>query len=175
LKAFTLQGWMSCQLKMTNVQGDQAPANWQKMLKIIAEQSMGLQTLFESVTEFSEDNRKFEDVPHCSFIMTMCLSKSCWKIQPHGYHSPDLASCDSALFPKWKWKWRDDYLKQSLTSKGINCKWYSTSWRKMTSKALLKCGKNFGIALYIPKKNHFKGEGSQNWVSYASILFDVVR
>jgi hypothetical protein len=41
------------ELKMTNVQGDQAPAKWQKMLKkfensftkTVAEQSMSLQTL----------------------------------------------------------------------------------------------------------------------------------
>jgi acyl-CoA thioesterase len=33
LEAFMFQGWMSCQLKMTNVRGDKAPTNRQKMLK----------------------------------------------------------------------------------------------------------------------------------------------
>jgi hypothetical protein len=48
-------------LKMTNIQGNQAPAKWQKMLKKfensfmkpIAEQSMSLQTPLESVMEFA--------------------------------------------------------------------------------------------------------------------------
>jgi hypothetical protein len=47
---------------MTNVQGDQAPATRQKMLKkyenlsmkTIAKQSMSLQTLLESVMEFAK-------------------------------------------------------------------------------------------------------------------------
>jgi hypothetical protein len=52
---------VECQLKMTNVQGDQAPAKWQKMLKIfensfmktVAEQSMSSQTPLRSVMEFA--------------------------------------------------------------------------------------------------------------------------
>jgi hypothetical protein len=51
--------WHSCfkvswQLKMANIQGDQAPAKQQKMLrfKTVAEQSMSLQTLLGSVMEF---------------------------------------------------------------------------------------------------------------------------
>jgi hypothetical protein len=44
----------------------------------------------------------------------------------------------------------DNVLKQHLTSKR-NRKWYSTALRKMTSTVLLKCGKNDGTAVYIPK------------------------
>jgi hypothetical protein len=32
----------------------------------------------------------------------------------------------------------------------------------MTSMALLKLGKNDGIAVYIPKETIFEGDGSQN-------------
>jgi hypothetical protein len=52
---------VECQLKMTNVQDDQAPAKGQKMLKkfenssmkTVAEQSMCSQTLLGSVMEFA--------------------------------------------------------------------------------------------------------------------------
>jgi hypothetical protein len=52
---------VECQLKVTNVQGNQAPAKRQKMLKkfdnsstkTVAEQSMSLQTPFRSVMEFA--------------------------------------------------------------------------------------------------------------------------
>jgi hypothetical protein len=62
-----------CQLKMTNIQDDQAPAKQQKMLtkfensstKTVAEESMGSQTLLGSVMEFDTSNRKFEHAPHC--------------------------------------------------------------------------------------------------------------
>jgi hypothetical protein len=58
---FTFQGWSSCQLKMVNVQGNQAPAKQQKMLKkfenssekMVAKQFMNSQTLLESVMEFA--------------------------------------------------------------------------------------------------------------------------
>jgi hypothetical protein len=70
---------VKCQLKMTNVQGGQAPAKQQKMLKkfenssteTVTEQSMNSQTLLGSVMDFVGDlNRKFEHAPHCSFITT---------------------------------------------------------------------------------------------------------
>jgi hypothetical protein len=52
---------VECQLKLTNVQGDQAPVKQQKMLnnfenlsmKTIAEQSMSAQTPFGSVMEIA--------------------------------------------------------------------------------------------------------------------------
>jgi hypothetical protein len=52
---------VECQLKMTNLQGDQAPAKQQKILKkfensstkTVTEQSMSLQTPLGSVTEFA--------------------------------------------------------------------------------------------------------------------------
>jgi hypothetical protein len=63
------------------------------------------------------------------------------------------------------WKWRDDVLKQCLTSKG-NRKRYSIALRKMTSTVLLKHGKNNGIAVYVNSQgDYFEGDGSQNWVS----------
>jgi hypothetical protein len=72
---------VECQLKMTNIQGDQAPAEQQKMfkkfdsssMKTVTEQSMSLQTPLGSVTESARiPNRKFEHALHCSFITTMC-------------------------------------------------------------------------------------------------------
>jgi hypothetical protein len=52
---------VDCQLKMMNLQGDQAPAKRQKMLKkfensstkVVAKQSMSLQTPLGSVMEFA--------------------------------------------------------------------------------------------------------------------------
>jgi hypothetical protein len=64
---------------MMNVQ---APENGQIILKkfenssmkTVAEQSMSLQMPLESVIEFAVDlDRKFQHVPHCSFIITMHL------------------------------------------------------------------------------------------------------
>jgi hypothetical protein len=54
---------VECQLKMTNIQEDQAPAKWQKMLKkfenssmkTITEQSMSLQTPLGSVMNVSQE------------------------------------------------------------------------------------------------------------------------
>jgi hypothetical protein len=51
-------GPVECQLKMTNVQGGQAPAIWQKMfenscMKTVAEQSTGSETSLGSVVEFA--------------------------------------------------------------------------------------------------------------------------
>jgi hypothetical protein len=55
---------VQCQFKMTNVQGDQAPAEWQKMFKkfensstkAVTEQSMRSQALLGSVMEFQTEN-----------------------------------------------------------------------------------------------------------------------
>jgi hypothetical protein len=56
---------VECQLKMTNVQGDQAPAKRQKTFtkfensstKTVAEQSMSSQTQLGSVMEFSKSQK----------------------------------------------------------------------------------------------------------------------
>jgi hypothetical protein len=69
-------------------------------------------------------------------------------IVPHPPYSPDLVPCDSTLFPKLR-------MKQCLTSK-VNCKWYSTALRKMTSTVLLKRGRNDGITVYVPKETILK-------------------
>jgi hypothetical protein len=61
LNGIHVSGPVECQLKMTNVQGDQAPAKGQKMLKklensstkTVAEQSMSSQTPLGSVMEFA--------------------------------------------------------------------------------------------------------------------------
>jgi hypothetical protein len=37
-----------------------------------------------------------------------------------------------------------------------NHKQYSTAFRKMTSMVLLKCGKNNGIAVYVPRETMLK-------------------
>jgi uncharacterized protein with PIN domain len=70
---------------MTNVQGNQAPAKQQKMLKkfenssmkTIAEQSMSSQTpLRSTIWSLSGDfNRKFEHAPHCCEVCSSTLDK----------------------------------------------------------------------------------------------------
>jgi hypothetical protein len=102
-------------------------------------------------------------------IMTTRLPKRPWKpesvtnnmvIVPHPPCLPDLAPCDFTFFPKLKKNWREDVLKQCLTSKG-NRKWYSTALRKMTSTVLLKHGEN----CIRSQGDYFEGHGSQNRVS----------
>jgi hypothetical protein len=65
---------------------------------------------------------------------------------------------------------RDDVLKQCPTSKG-NRKPYPTALRKMTSTVLLKCGEKLWDPCIHFQGDYFEGNGSQNWVSYASISF----
>jgi hypothetical protein len=69
---------------MMNIQGDQAPAKQQKMLKksensskkTISEQSMSSQTLLGSVMEFARDlNRKFEHALQCREVCSPTLDK----------------------------------------------------------------------------------------------------
>jgi hypothetical protein len=77
-------------------------------------------------------------------------------IVPHPPYSPDLAPCDYAFFPNWKCNWRDNVLKQRLTSEG-NCKRYSTALRKITSTVFWSVEKkNDGIAVYVPKETNLK-------------------
>jgi hypothetical protein len=171
--AFTFQG-RSCQLKMTNVQGKQAPAKWQKMLK--------------KIWELIHNNRrwiihKLTDTAGISYGVCQILTENfnmrrtaakfvhqlltndqkqrrvnlCLELREKANEDPAFISRiirgDKSwiCFPNWKWNWRDDVLKQCLTSKG-NRKWHSTALRKMTSMVLFKHGKNYGVAVYIPKE-----------------------
>jgi hypothetical protein len=71
-------------------------------------------------------------------------------IIPHPPYLPDLAPCDSALFRKWKMKMNGRHFETvSYIQKGSPVVLDS---RKMTSAVLLKHGKNYGIAVCIPKE-----------------------
>jgi hypothetical protein len=102
-------------------QGDQAPANRQKMLKkfensstkTFAEQSMSSQTPFGSGvwTEKPELWRNhdwlfhYDNEPaHTTLKTTEFLTNNIMVIDPHPPYSPDLVPCDFALFPKLKMK-----------------------------------------------------------------------
>jgi hypothetical protein len=69
--------------------------------------------------------------PHSLWLTTTWLS---FPILPTCQTYPPVISL---CFQNWKRNWRDDVLKQCLTSAG-NQKWYSTALRKMTSTMLLK-------------------------------------
>jgi hypothetical protein len=96
---------------------------------------------------------------HTSLETTESATNNNMVIVPHPPYSPDLAPVISLCFPNWKWNWRDDILKQCVTSKG-NHKQYSTALRKMTSTVLSKHGKK-----RWDRCIRFQGDGSQNWVS----------
>jgi hypothetical protein len=81
-------------------------------------------------------------------------------IVPHPLYSPDLASCDFALFPKLKMKLKDGFLKWCLTSNG-DCKWYLTVVRNMTSTVLLKHGKDYEITVYVCREIILKEIGAK--------------
>jgi hypothetical protein len=74
---------------------------------------------------------------------------------PHPPYSPDLAPCDFALFHKLKMKLEGRRF-ETVSDIQRNRKRYSTALRKMTSTVLLKCGKNDGIAAYVPKETIVK-------------------
>jgi hypothetical protein len=112
-------------------------------------------------------NRKFQHMPYCSSITTAHPPMHPWKLQSLwlttwlSFPSTLLVGLSPLwfrCFPNWKRNWRDDVLKQCLTSKG-NRKWYSTSRGEMTSMALLKLGKNDGISIYVPKETYFERDG----------------
>jgi hypothetical protein len=97
----------------------------------------------------------YDNVPsHTSLKTTESVTKINMVIVPHRPYLPDLVHCGFA-FPNWKWNWRDDVLKQCLTSKG-NHKWYLTALRKITSTVLLKHWKIDEITVYIPKETILK-------------------
>jgi hypothetical protein len=55
---------------------------------------------------------------HTSLKTTKFVTNNNMVIVPCPPYSLDFAPCDFALFPNWKWNWRDDVLKQCLASKG---------------------------------------------------------
>jgi hypothetical protein len=103
-------------------------------------------------------NRKFEHALHCREVCSPTLdfvTNNNIVIVPHPPYSPDLASSDFALFPKLKIKLKGRYFETASDIKG-NRKQYLTALRKMTFTVLLKCGKNDGITIYIPKETTLK-------------------
>jgi hypothetical protein len=96
-------------------------------------------------------------VPAHTFLKTTeFVTNNNMVIVPHPSYSPDLASCDFALFPKLKMKLREQCLER-VSDIQRNHKRYSTALKKMTSTVLLKCGKNDGIPVYVPKETILKG------------------
>jgi hypothetical protein len=110
-------------------------------------------------------NRKFEHAPHYREFVPWFLTidqkpqhvNVCLELQEKANEDPTFISRIIAgdkswtCFINWKWNWRDDILKQYLTSKG-NHKRYST----VTSTVLLKHGKNDRIAVYVHKETILK-------------------
>jgi hypothetical protein len=126
-----------------------------------------------------EKDRNFGANTTGSFITTQPPRRP-WKPQfvtnnnmvnvPHPPCSPSLASCDFVLFPNLKRKLKERRFETGLTSKR-NRKWYSTAVRKMTSTVFLKRGKNEWDCCIHSQGDYFEGNGSQIWLSYASISF----
>jgi hypothetical protein len=103
-------------------------------------------------------NTKFEHALHCFFITTTRPPTRPWKPQSLWLTGTWLSfpiQVISLCFPNRKQNWRNDILKQRLTSKG-NRKRYSTALRKMNSMVLLKRGKNDGITVYVLKETILK-------------------
>jgi hypothetical protein len=166
---------VECQLKITNVQGDQSPAERQKMLKKSRTHSRRPSPNSSWARRHRWDQLwslpgylkwKFEHAPHCSFIITtrpptrprkpqslwLTITWLSFPILPtRRTWSLVISLCST----NWKWNWRDDVSEQCLTSKG-NCKPYSTVLRKMTSTVLLKRWKNYGISVYVHKETILK-------------------
>jgi hypothetical protein len=82
LKGIHVSRPVECQLKMTNVQGDQAPAKRQKLLKnfessstkTVAEQYMSSQTPFGSLMEFTRRSQQ-KHAAHCREVCSPTLDK----------------------------------------------------------------------------------------------------
>jgi hypothetical protein len=85
---------------------------------------------------------------HTSLKTTEFVTNNNNVIVPYPSYSPDLA-------PKLKMKLKG---RRFETVSGIqrNRKRYSTALRKMASTVLLKRGKNYGIAVYVPKETILK-------------------
>jgi hypothetical protein len=108
------------QLKMTNIQDDHAPVEWQKVLNILRTRPKrpspnnpwGCRHHWDQLWSLPGDlNRKFEHVPYCLKFCSLTFDKrsefvtnNCMVIIPHPPYLLDLAPCHFALFPKLKIK-----------------------------------------------------------------------
>jgi hypothetical protein len=106
-------------------------------------------------------NRKAEHAQHAKFVSRLLTNyKTQWNVNVFLEQWDNANEDPTSIFillcsPNWKWIWRDNILKEYLTSKG-NCKWYLTALRKLTYIVLSKRGKNDRIAKYVPKETIFK-------------------
>jgi hypothetical protein len=89
LNAIHISRPVKCQLKMTNVQGDKAPAKRQKMLKNSthpqrpsSNNPWASRHHWDQLWVLPGDlSRKFEHMPYCSFITTTHPAMHLWKPQ----------------------------------------------------------------------------------------------
>jgi hypothetical protein len=77
-------------------------------------------------------------------------------IVPHPPHSPELAPCDFALFPKLKMKLKGRRLETVSNIQREPQAVFDSIKEKITSAVFSKCGKNDGIAVYVPKETVLK-------------------
>jgi hypothetical protein len=93
---------------------------------------------------------------HMSLKTTEFVTNNNMVIIPHPPYSPNLAPCDFALFPKLKMKLKarhfetvpDIQRELQVVLDGIK--------ENDIHTVLLKCGKNDGIAVYVPKETILK-------------------
>jgi hypothetical protein len=178
---------VECQLKMTNVQDYQEPA---KKCWIILRtpprrpspnKPWARRYRWDQLWSLPGDlNRKFEHAPHCSFTTTTRTYTRAWEPQslwlkipwlwfpllPNRQTQPPVISL---CFPNWKWNWRDDVLKQCVTSKG-NRKRHSTALWKWLPRFFRSVEKLRDRCISI-QGDYFEGDCSHIWISSASIPF----
>jgi hypothetical protein len=88
----------------------------------------------------------------------------------HPPYSPDLAPCDFALFPKLKWHWRDDFLKQCLTSKVV-----LNGIAENDFHGAFETWRNDGIAVYVHKETILKEMAAKISKLSQHFFLDLVR
>jgi hypothetical protein len=122
-------------------------------MKFVTKQSINLQALLRSVIKFAG---RSENLNKCCGITKFvpCLltnDQSLWLITWLSF--PIILDLDPpgdfTLFPKLKMEVKGCF--ETVSNIQGNCGWYSNALWKMTSTVLLKCGKNYGITVYICK------------------------
>jgi hypothetical protein len=135
-----------CQLKMMNVQGDQKQANWNRRLKKIREliqedhrwtihalaDAAGISYEVCQAILIEKLNISCIAAKFILWVLTNYLKKwhrnMCLELQVKANVEQTFISI-SLCFPNWKWNWKEDILKQCLTSKE-NYKRHSTELKR---------------------------------------------
>jgi hypothetical protein len=144
-------------------------------MKTVAEQFMSSQTPLGSVMEFTRRSwqkiRTCTALPtHTSLKTTEFVTNNNLVIVPHPPYSLDLAPCDFALFRKLKMKlkgWRFDAVSDiQRKSQAV-----LDSMKENDFHGAFELWKNRWDCCIRSQGDYFEGDGSQNWVSWASISF----